>query len=207
MSLNPRPLENNTGSADLPAWGGFGSTLVENVLLHSEGPCAEWRLVELFQEKGPFRALIEWSAGGGTGDSVRVVMVGAGRVCVYCRTLKITGGNLTATAQRLNAVVPDLLAPLPTHNQWYEELAAPVGGGSVLATPPRHAQGFRVEFPGGAAQAAASTINVLDGASSVIATYLGNAQVQPWNPIGDALSIQVTTGAGLRFRVVYDLNL
>jgi hypothetical protein len=202
MSLNPRPLENGTGSATLPAYPGLGPVLATAELLHSEGPCAEWRLVELFAPKGTFLAHLSWSAGGGTGDSISIVGTSAARVCVFARSLRIVGGNLAALEQQVSAVVCDLIAPLPTHNQWYEELVHP-----AVATPPRHAAGFRVEYPGGAAQAAASTIDVLDGVGVVIASYLGNAQVQPWNPLGDAASIRVTTGAGARFRVVYDLTL
>lgn len=209
MIARPVPLYNPADSADTSAYAGFPAAPLSVKLLDSEGPCAEWRLVELFSGNegvgGPFNAAIWWSGGGGSGQMMKLSTPRGTRVCVYARSVRIQVANLlTSAGQRISGRVAE--AFMPTANQWEEPGVGQAGGAAFPVDIPPFALTWRYETVT-AANLAATTLDVLDGGGTIISSFLGNAQVAPANPLGGARRINVSAPAAVRWRVVFHLAL
>lgn len=101
----------------LPAFDGTGNPKEVN-LLRAESDEPAWRIVELGSQIGrPWRAKITWGYAAGFNPTAQCDVPAATRVCLFAKTLIISGLNQTNLDNRVRALATAVPGPIPTQNQ------------------------------------------------------------------------------------------
>lgn len=189
--------------ADRASLGASGSPAARKEVLTGEAFEARHRIVDL-QGGAPFDAELVWSAGNGLGNTAKLSLARAGRVCVFARTVRVTVVNQGSDANDVNISVGDgycatrnFKEHLGVGNQLFQSFEVPPFALNVRAD---------VED---AAKRATSTLRLVDAFGNV-STTLTLDQLPPSGlPVGLARSVelQVVGQGALRFRVAFELAL
>ncbi len=189
--------------ADRASLGASGSPAATREVLTGEAFEARHRIVDL-QGGAPFDAELSWSAGNGLGNTARLSLARAGRVCVFARTLRVTITNQGSDANDVNVSVGDGYAQ--TRN-FKEHL----GQGNQQFQPfevPPFALNVRADTED-ALKRSLSTLRLVDAFGNV-STTLTLDQLPPGGlPVGLARTVEIKViGQGpLRYRVAFELAL
>lgn len=189
--------------ADRASLGAGGTPAGRKELLTGEAFESRHRIVDL-QGGAPFDAELAWSAGSGLGNTAKLSLARAGRVCVFARTLRVTVINQGSDANNVNVSVGDGYAA--TRNV-KEHLGVATGAFQSFEVPP-FALNVRadVEDP---AKRATSILRLVDAFGNVSATLL-LLDVPPTGlPVGLAKSVEllVPLQGALHFRLAFELAL
>lgn len=189
------------GTAELAA---FAGQLRFQDLLKGEAEQGAWRLVEAFSEGGqPFELEARWSAGTGSGASIKLTIAHASRVCLFARSLTLSVANLTNSLNRVGVTVADGFAP--TANVW--EYRATCDGVTAVRVPVPPFALFlqahladRTALPG-------SIISLFDGMGALMSQYSGTSQPGSGIPVGGAGRIEILTSSATNLRGVFHLSV
>ena len=189
--------------ADRASLGAGGTPAGRKELLTGEAFESRHRIVDL-HGGAPFDAELAWSAGSGLGNTAKLSLARAGRVCVFARTLRVTVINQGSDANNVNVSVGDGYAA--TRNV-KEHLGVATGTFQSFEVPP-FALNVRadVEDP---AKRATSILRLVDAFGNVSATLL-LLDVPPTGlPVGLAKSVEllVPLQGALHFRLAFELAL
>lgn len=174
-------------------------------VLHSEGECDNWRIVELSSAHGrPFEAEVTWSAANGSGSSARVTVAHAGRVGIYARTVGVRVKNLHFLPNAIGVTVADGFAN--TRNQLEVRGEGSASGPEAIRVPP-FARSVRIETYD--PDDTSGVIWVIDAENKQRAAVRVADQPPEGIPIGGAHEIWFwpQREAPLPFRAVFHLNL
>ncbi len=204
--MNLRPC-NDPGDlsvrADRARLGAGGTPAGRKEVLTGEAFEARHRIVDL-QGGAPFDAELAWSAGSGIGNTARLSLARAGRVCVFARTLRVTVINQGSDANDVNVSVGD--GYCATRN-FKEHLGQGNQQFQAFEVPP-FALHVRADVED-AAKRATSTLRLVDAFGNVSATLTLDQLPPSGLPVGLArtVELQVVGQGALRFRVAFELAL
>lgn len=174
-----------------------------------EAQLGYWRLLEVWSLDGrPFQLSLDWTGGGGGGQSALITVARATRVCIFARGMTIRAANLsTAGTNRVAFTTADLIAPVPTNNVFEVVAVEPPGGVPLSFTIPPYAVRCRIETST-VASLAATDVEVVDGSSNVISKFFANTQPsEGFFCGGQVATLRVTPPAGVRARITFHLAL
>ena len=198
---SPTSLTTRSDSKALPALD--GSPAYQD-LLDTEARQGAWRIVELSsRDSAPFEVDLRWSAGAGSGATVRVTVARACRISVFARTLRIRAANLSSTENRVGVTVADGFAA--TDNVYEVRGELEENAAQALAVPP-FARSVRVELSD-ASLLSTAEVRILDGEGALRSATPLDKQPPDGVRLGGAGKVEVAAPSACAFRATYPLSL
>lgn len=177
-------------------------TLLNSAMANSTA----WRVLEVWSDEGlPFEVLLLWTGANAGGQRARfTVGGGSARFCFAGRG--ITGVNVTNRAsvrQFVKAAVASTPGPITTYNHFQQSVI--YQGGQLTIQPPPYSDRVKI-LATSAADAAATTVSLLDGALNVVGSYLLSAQPSNGEAVSGIRELSIVGVVGARYSVDFALG-